>query len=312
MRCGFMLPPTGGGHILGHGAGASKSPRQCALPVSRPATGREESARGASRGPRARPDHPFARWPARRASPRVAACHRDRAPCSRKSLIGSRGSESTHRECTHAPPVLPRHVADSCRSRSSASWRGRSHEALRIDAAPGLAPGGWPAMLQLVATAAAIVGTSLALVFPAFALARHRRGGALRFHGLPEWAVALALAGTATLAAGFIVQELVPMLPIDARMTAMLDRAAGHRRWSRAHHRGRALRGASASQRRARACRSGRRAQAGRAGSRSPTRPSFARALCNGREATMNARNYWIGVASKDHVDIGSPAASRN
>ena len=95
-------------------------------------------------------------------------------------------------------------------------------QALRIDAAPGLAPAGWPAMLQLVAMAAAVVGISLALVFPAFALTRHRRGGALRFHGLPDWAVALALAGTATLAAGFILQELVPMLPIDARMTAML------------------------------------------------------------------------------------------
>jgi hypothetical protein len=94
--------------------------------------------------------------------------------------------------------------------------------ALRIDTAPGLAPGGWPAILQLVATAAAIVGTSIALVFPAFALARHRRGGVLRFHGLPGWAVVLALAGAAMLVAGFIVHESVPMLPIDVRMTAAL------------------------------------------------------------------------------------------
>ena len=67
--------------------------------------------------------------------------------------------------------------------------------ALRVDAAPGMAPGGWPAILQLVATAAAVAGTSLALVFPGLALSRHRRGGALRFLGMPRWAVTLALIG---------------------------------------------------------------------------------------------------------------------
>ena len=95
-------------------------------------------------------------------------------------------------------------------------------EALRVDIAPGMAPGGWPATLQLVATAAAIAGTSLALVFPAVALARHRRGGALRFLGLPDWAISLAFGGTLTLAAGFVAHALVPLLPVDMRMTAVL------------------------------------------------------------------------------------------
>ncbi len=94
--------------------------------------------------------------------------------------------------------------------------------ALRIEAAPGMAPAGWPAMLQLVATAAAVAGTSLALVFPGVALSRHRRGGVLRFAGMPRWSVSLALAGTAILAAGAITLALVPALPADVRMTAVL------------------------------------------------------------------------------------------
>ena len=95
-------------------------------------------------------------------------------------------------------------------------------QALRADIAPGAAPGGWPAMLQLVATAAAIVGTSLALVFPGVALARHRRGGVPRFHGLPQWATTLASSGAAAMAAGFVALALVPALPVDMRITAVL------------------------------------------------------------------------------------------
>ena len=94
--------------------------------------------------------------------------------------------------------------------------------ALRVDAAPGMAPGGWPAILQLVATAAAVAGTSLALVFPGLALSRHRRGGALRFLGMPRWAVTLALIGGAVLGAGAIVLMLAPLAPVDAQMTAVL------------------------------------------------------------------------------------------
>jgi hypothetical protein len=95
-------------------------------------------------------------------------------------------------------------------------------DALRLDVAPGLAPRGWPVVLQLVATAAAIVGTSLTLVFPGFALARHRRGGLLRFRGLPEWATTIACCGAVALVAGFALLALVPMLPVEMRMTAVL------------------------------------------------------------------------------------------
>jgi hypothetical protein len=95
-------------------------------------------------------------------------------------------------------------------------------QTLRLEIAPGLAPGGWPAMLQLVATAATIVGTTIALAFPVVALMRHRRGGPLRFVGLPEWATVLASCGTAALSAGFVALALVPMLPVDGRMTAVL------------------------------------------------------------------------------------------
>lgn len=95
-------------------------------------------------------------------------------------------------------------------------------QTLRMETEPGLAPGGWPATLQLVATAATIAGTSIALAFPVVALLRHRRGGPLRFLGLPEWATVLASCGMAALAAGLVALALVPMLPVDGRMTAVL------------------------------------------------------------------------------------------
>jgi hypothetical protein len=95
-------------------------------------------------------------------------------------------------------------------------------QALRFEIAPGLAPAGLPAMLQLVAMAATIVGTSVALAFPALALARHRRAGPLRFLGLPAWATVLASCGSAAMCAGFVLLLLVPTLPADARMTAVL------------------------------------------------------------------------------------------
>jgi hypothetical protein len=94
--------------------------------------------------------------------------------------------------------------------------------ALSVDAAPGMAPGGWPATLQLVATAAGVAGASLALVFPGLALSRHRRAGVLRFLGLPRCAVTLALTGAAGLAAGAGAPMLLPMAPVDLRMTAAL------------------------------------------------------------------------------------------
>jgi hypothetical protein len=95
-------------------------------------------------------------------------------------------------------------------------------QALLLETAPGLAPAGLPAVLQLLGTAATVVGTSIALAFPALALARHRRGGPLRFLGLPAWAAVLASCGSATMCAGFILLSLVPILHADDRMTAVL------------------------------------------------------------------------------------------
>ena len=95
-------------------------------------------------------------------------------------------------------------------------------QALRIETAPGLAPGGWPAMLQLVATAATIAGASVALAFPALALTRHRRSGPPRFLGLPRWATAIASCGIVALSAAFVALALVSMLPEEARMSAVL------------------------------------------------------------------------------------------
>jgi hypothetical protein len=94
--------------------------------------------------------------------------------------------------------------------------------ALRADAAPGTAPSGWPAMLQLVATGAAVAGTSLALVFPGLALARHRRVGVRRFLGMPRWAVTLSLVGAAALVAGTVIAVLAPFAPPDWQITAAL------------------------------------------------------------------------------------------
>ena len=93
---------------------------------------------------------------------------------------------------------------------------------LALATAPGLAPGGWPAMLQLVATAATVAGTSVSLAFPAIALVRHRRSGRSRFLGLPGWATALASCGVVAVAAGSTALALLSALPADAQMTAVL------------------------------------------------------------------------------------------
>jgi len=95
-------------------------------------------------------------------------------------------------------------------------------QALRVDALAGLAPDGWPAMLQLIATGLAVAGAALALVFPGVALARHRRAGPLRFLGLPGWAVAMALAGIALLGAAALGLALAPWLPAETRVIAFL------------------------------------------------------------------------------------------
>ena len=95
-------------------------------------------------------------------------------------------------------------------------------QALRADALAGHAPEGWPTMLQVIATGSAAAGAALALVFPGVALARHRRSGTIRFVGLPPWAVALALAGVALLAAAALGLALAPIMPAEARAIAYL------------------------------------------------------------------------------------------
>jgi len=95
-------------------------------------------------------------------------------------------------------------------------------QALRADALAGLAPGGWPAIVQLIATGLAVAGAALALVFPGVALARHRRCGTLRFAGLPPWAVALALSGISLFAVAGLGAALAPVMPAEARGIAYL------------------------------------------------------------------------------------------
>lgn len=100
-------------------------------------------------------------------------------------------------------------------------------QALRIDAVPGLAPEGWPALLQFVATSLAVSGAALALAFPGVALTRHRRAGVSRFLGMPGWAVALALAGAFLLGAATIAVGLAPLLSDDGAMTVVLIARSG-------------------------------------------------------------------------------------
>jgi len=95
-------------------------------------------------------------------------------------------------------------------------------EAIRIDIALGHAAGSWLAVIQIVATAAAVSGTSLALAFPIVAMSRHWSGGRVRFVGLPSWASATALAGAGAFVAGSLALKCVPMLPVDARMAVVL------------------------------------------------------------------------------------------
>lgn len=94
--------------------------------------------------------------------------------------------------------------------------------ALRVDALAGLAPDGWPALLQVLATGFAVAGAALALVFPGVALVRHRRAGPQRYIGLPAWAVALALSGITLLAAAALGLALAPLMPAESRSTALL------------------------------------------------------------------------------------------
>jgi glycine/D-amino acid oxidase-like deaminating enzyme len=92
--------------------------------------------------------------------------------------------------------------------------------ALSVEIAPGTAPAGWPALAQLVAAGAAIVGAALTLSFPGIVLARHRRGGLPRFLGLPRAGVTMAMSGAAAICAGSGTIAAYPLLPEEARIVA--------------------------------------------------------------------------------------------
>ncbi len=94
--------------------------------------------------------------------------------------------------------------------------------ALRADALAGLAPEGWPALLQLVAMGLAVAGTALALVFPGVALARHTRAGSMRFLGLPRWTIALSISGVVMLGVATSAIALAPWLPAEVRVNLLL------------------------------------------------------------------------------------------
>ena len=94
--------------------------------------------------------------------------------------------------------------------------------ALRADALAGLAPEGWPALLQFFAMGVAVAGTALALVFPGVALARHKRAGPMRFLGLPRWAIALAVAGVVLLGTATLGLALAFALPPEIRISVLL------------------------------------------------------------------------------------------
>jgi len=94
--------------------------------------------------------------------------------------------------------------------------------ALRAHALAGLAPGGWPATLQLFAMALAVAGTAVTLVFPLLVIARHRRAGAMRFLGLPRWAIGLAIAGASILGTATLAVAVASMLPHATRAAVLL------------------------------------------------------------------------------------------
>jgi len=106
--------------------------------------------------------------------------------------------------------------------------------ALAIDVVPALAQmlrthvgmaglhTGTPAIVQLGTTSLAAVGLAVALAFPAIALLRHHQRGDVRFRGLPRWAIALALAGAAVLAAAIAMSLAGSVGPLDARAAIAL------------------------------------------------------------------------------------------
>lgn len=99
--------------------------------------------------------------------------------------------------------------------------------AIRADALAGLAPDGWPALMQGFAMGLAVAGSAVALVFPGMAFARHKRAGPMRFLGLPRWAIAIALVGVAILAMATVALAVASALPAEIRFAvALISRPA--------------------------------------------------------------------------------------
>jgi hypothetical protein len=95
-------------------------------------------------------------------------------------------------------------------------------QALRHGVAFGAFPEGFLAVIQLASAVATVSGGALALAFPVLALLRHRQRGVARFDGLPRWSVALAVVGGLLFLAGASLNSVVPLLPPENRMTAVL------------------------------------------------------------------------------------------
>lgn len=74
-------------------------------------------------------------------------------------------------------------------------------ESLRVGADFAQARDADAALMRLAITGVGIIGGGFALAAPLFALLRHRQRGALRFLGLPGWAVMPAIAGAVVYAA---------------------------------------------------------------------------------------------------------------
>ncbi len=96
----------------------------------------------------------------------------------------------------------------------------------------GHASGGAAAVAEVGCAALSVLGTGVALAYPCIVLMRHVQRGAQRFCGLPPWAVAMTLAGSALLATHGFVQWLGPMrsnampLPLAAPGIALMSAGA--------------------------------------------------------------------------------------
>lgn len=76
---------------------------------------------------------------------------------------------------------------------------------------------GWPVAAHLTGFMLSVAGAALALQFPLLAIVRHAKRGRLRFAGLPNWAIGVAIAGAAMFAAALITTAIGALVPVEAR-----------------------------------------------------------------------------------------------